>query len=220
MLHLAQLCHHMDMRRSGLLILTMLVLSAALLHAQRAGGGSHAGGFSGAGGRMSGHGARPGPSNGVFPRHPGGHRHNGYGYGYGAAWLPWDVPYWDDDGFFEDERSYPQPAPTTSPQVIVVENKEPPAPPPEPPKLIEVPQSKDAPVAKPQPPTLFVMKDGERLESRYYLLTAQSLHIEVGRQTREIPLATLDLDATMAANHERGIEVAIPRDRNTVFVSF
>lgn len=171
---------------------------------------------------MAGHGTRLGPSHGIFPRHPGGHRHDGYGYGYGAAWLPWDVPYWDDDGYFEDERSYQPPPPTTSPQVIVVESQEagPPAPPPQPPKLIEVPQSKDAPVAKPQPPTLFVLKDGERLESRDYLLTAQSLHIEVGLQRRTIPLSTLDLDATVAANHERGIEVAIPRDRNTVFVSF
>ena len=110
----------------------------------------------------------------------------------------------------------------TSPQVIVVESKEPrpPAPPPEPPKLIEVPQSKEVPLAKPQPPTLFVLKDGERLESRYYLLTAQSLQIEVDRQRREIPVSTLDLDATIAANHERGIEVTIPRDRNTVFLSF
>lgn len=169
---------------------------------------------------MSGHGAGPGTSNGIVLRHPGGHRHNRYGYGYGAPWLPWDAPYWDDDGYFEDERSYPPPPPT-SPQVIVVEKQAgPPAPPPESPKVIEVPQSKDAPVAKPQPATLFVLKDGERVESRDYLLTAQSLHIEVGRRRREIPLSTLDLEATLAANHERGIEVTIPRDRNTMFVSF
>jgi hypothetical protein len=67
---------------------------------------------------------------------------------------------------------------------------------------------------------VFVLKGGERLESRNYVLTAQSLQIEVGRQRREIPLDTLDLDATIAANHQRGIDLTIPRDRSAVFVSF
>jgi hypothetical protein len=67
---------------------------------------------------------------------------------------------------------------------------------------------------------LFVLKGGERLESHNYVLTAQSLQIEVGHQRREIPLGTLDLDATIAANHQRGIELTVPRDRTAVFVSF
>lgn len=228
MLHLAQLCHHMSMRRSHLLVLTVLVLSAAVLPAQIAGGGSQGGGshgggvagagVGGAGGHMAGHGTRPGSSNGFFPLRSGG-RHN---RGYGAVWLPYGAPYWDEDGNFWDEPSYQQPAAPTSPQVIVMQNKEPrpPAAPPEPPKLIEVPQSKEAPAAKPQPPTLFVLKGGERLESRDYLLTAESLQIQVGGQRREIPLGTLDLEATIAANHQRGIELTIPRDRTAVFVSF
>jgi hypothetical protein len=83
-----------------------------------------------------------------------------------------------------------------------------------------VPEWKEAPVAKPQPPALFVLKGGERLESRNYLLTAESLQIQVGRQRREIPIDTLDLEATIAANHERGIDLTIPRDRTAVFVSF
>ncbi len=171
---------------------------------------------------MPGHGTRPGSSNGFFPLRSGGHHNRGYG----AVWLPYGAPYWDEDGNFWDEPSYQQPPQqpptTTSPQVIVVQNKEPrpPAAPPEPPKLIEVPQSKEAPAAKPQPPTLFVLKGGERLESRNYFLTAQSLQIEVGHQRREIPLGTLDLDATIAANRQRGIELTIPRDRTAVFVSF
>ena len=191
----------------------MLILSAALLQAQRAGGG---------GGHMSGggQGVRTGFSNGFFPLHSGLHgRH-----GYGSSWLPWGAPYWDwdDDGYFWDEPSYQPPANPTPPQVIVVESKEPrpPAPPPEPPKLIEVPQSKDAPVAKALPPTLFVLKDGEQLESRYYMLTNQSLQVEIGRQRRTIPVSTLDVDATIAANHERGIDVTVPRDRASVFLSF
>jgi hypothetical protein len=167
---------------------------------------------------MPGHGTRPGSSNGFFPLRSGD-RHN---RGYGAGWLPYGAPYWDEDGNFWDEPSYQQPPTTTSPQVIVVQNKEPrpSVPPPELPKLIEVPQSKEAPVARRQLPALFVLKNGERLESRDYFLTAESLQIQVGHQRREIPIDTLDLDATIAANHERGIEVTIPRDRTAVFVSF
>jgi hypothetical protein len=174
---------------------------------------------------MPGHGTRPGSSNGFFPLRSGGHQHRGYGYG--AAWLPYGAPYWDDDGYYwnqpyEQPADYQQPAPPASPQVVVVQGKEPrsPAAPPESPKLIEAPQWKEAPAAKPQPPTLFVLKGGERLESRNYLLTAESLQIQVGRQRREIPIDTLDLEATIAANHVRGIELTIPRDRSAVFVSF
>ena len=164
-----------------------------------------------------------GPSNRPFPLRNGGHRRNEFGYG--SFWLPWGAPYWDDDGYFWDEPFQQQPAnqqpANPSPQVVLVQSREPrsPAPPPEPPKLIEVPLAKDSPIA-PQPPTLFVMKDGERLESRYYLLTAQSLQIEIDRQQRTIPLSTVDLDRTIAANHERGIEVTFPRDRTTMFLSF
>ena len=218
------------MRRSGLLILMILLLSAALLQAQRAGGG-----FSGGARMPVGSGFRTGPPNGFFPGHPGGFHHNN---GFGAVWLPWYSPYWDSpfdwDPYVWDYVNFPpsdstwrgpsyqQSANTTSPSVIVVEKEDrrSPAPPPEPPKLIEVPSPKEAPVAKPLPATLFVLRDGKRLESRHYLLTAESLQIEVGRQQRTIPISTLDLDATVAGNHERGIEVTIPQDRNTVFLGF
>ncbi len=224
MLHWAQLWHHMGMRRSSLLVLAILVLSGAVAYAQGMAsashsGSSHGGGSHGVGGRMPGHGTRPGHSNGFFPLRSGERHHRGFG----GVWLPYGVPYWDDDGNYWDEPAYQQPSPPpAAPQVIMVENKqpEPPPPPPQPPKLIEVAQSKDAPVGKPQRPALFVLKNGQRLESRNYSLTAQSLQIEVGRQRREIPVDTLDLDATIAANHQRGIEVTIPRDRTAMFVSF
>jgi hypothetical protein len=223
----------MLMRWSGVLVLMVLFLSAAVLQAQRAGGG-----FRGGAGVPGGSGFRAGPPNRFFPGHPGGfHRSRGFG----TAWLPWYLPYgdywdgpfawdfpvWDYVNFPPSENawrgpSYQQSANTTSPQVIVVEKEDarPPAPPPEPPKLIEVPSPKEAPVAKLLPATLFVLKDGERLESRHYLLTVESLQIEVGRQQRTIPISTLDLDATIAGNHERGIEVTIPQDRNAVFLGF
>jgi hypothetical protein len=52
------------------------------------------------------------------------------------------------------------------------------------------------------------------------LLTAQSLQIDVGSERRTIPVSSLDLDATIDANHQRGTEVIVPRDRTTVFLSF
>ncbi|MGB7556535.1 MAG: hypothetical protein WBM04_19375 [Candidatus Korobacteraceae bacterium] len=206
------------MRRSLLLVLLIPVLSAGLLQAQRAGGGFHGGGMQG------GRNIRPGPSNGFFPGRFGGHHHEGFGYGrygYGSVWLPGDFGDWDDDYFGWEPSYQQQPAAPTLPQVIVLRSKEreTPALTPEPPKVIEVSQSKD-PVARPQPATLFVLKNGERLESHDYVLTVQSLQIEVGRQRRTIPINSLDLDATIAANQSRGIEVTIPPDRNTVFVGF
>jgi hypothetical protein len=167
---------------------------------------------------------RPGHSNGFFPGRFGGRHHDGFGYGgygYGDVWLPWDFADWDED-YFGWEPRYQQPAAPTSPQVIVLQSKEGAAPalPPQSPKLIEVPYSKEDPVARQQPATLFVLKNGQRLESHDYFLTVQSLQIEVGGQRRTIPVNPLDLDATIAANQDRGIEVVIPPDRNTVFVGF
>jgi hypothetical protein len=86
--------------------------------------------------------------------------------------------------------------------------------------MIEVPQSKEAPVAKRLAPAWFLLTSGEQLESHTYLLTSESLQIQVGRQQRTIPVSSLDLDATVAVNHERGIELTIPRDNNSVLIGF
>ena len=94
-----------------------------------------------------------------------------------------------------------------------------PALPVESPKVIEIPLPKDA-VVKPQPPALFVLTNGEKLESRRYVLSADSLQIDVGRRQRTIPISELNLDATVAANQQRGIDVAIPQDRSSLFVGF
>jgi hypothetical protein len=194
--------------------LIILLWSAPLLHAQKVVSGTSSGGV-----RISGgHGTRTGPSHGVARPRAGVHRRNGFG----TAWLPWYSPYWDDDDYFGEQYSDQRAVETTAPQVVVVEAKDsrPPAPPPEPPKLVEVTTSKDTPIAKRQPPTAFILTDGERLESRYYILTAKHLTIEVARQQRTVPISALDLDATIAANHEREIELTIPRDSSLVFMGF
>ena len=70
------------------------------------------------------------------------------------------------------------------------------------------------------PPTIFILANGERLETRRFLLTASNLSFNIGRQQRTIPLDRLDLDATVAANQERGIDLRIPADRNEISLSF
>lgn len=88
------------------------------------------------------------------------------------------------------------------------------------PKLIEVPRSLSAPPAKPQPPTVFVLKNGEKLETHHYTIMAGSLRIPVSGDQRTIPLSDLDLKATMAANHERGIDLKIPTNQSQISLGF
>jgi hypothetical protein len=205
-------------RTTSFALLMIAILVAAPMQAQRAGGAFHGGGAPMPGGNRPGFGSRPGFPNGYVPRHPGYSRFRNYGSGYAYGYYP----YWDEEPF----ESYPEPEPTenvASPPVLVFESRDcrPPAPVPEPPKLIEVPQTKEADAtSKPEPPTLFVFANGERLEARRYMLTADSLQVETGRQQRTISIGKLDLDATIAANRERGIDLQIPTDSNHIFLGF
>jgi len=214
-----------SMKRSVLLaVLTAAVLVAAPLQAQRGGVGSHAGGSGTGGGHGPGVGGRPGSPNGSFP-HYGRYRHF-RNYGWGAWGYPYSDDYWDDGGpfdFYPDTGTNVTSPPMTASPVIVVQSHDyrPPAPPPEGPKVIEASQTKGTTTAsKPEPATLFVFTDGERLEARRYMLTANSLRVEIGRQQRRISLGEIDVDATVAANRERGIDIKIPTDRNEIFLGF
>jgi|SRR5271166_1275558 len=203
------------MHRSSLFaLLTIAILVAAPLQAQRMGGAIHGGSAPMPSGTGSGSSGRPGFPNGSLSHHPGYRYRN-----YGSAYVPWDYPFWEDEPF----ESYPEPAENVSPSpVLVLESRDcrMPAPVPEPPKLIEVPQTKDGPTSRPGPPTLFVFANGERLEARRYVLTAESLHLEIGRQERTVSIGKLDLDATVAANRERGIDLRIPTDENHILLGF
>jgi hypothetical protein len=64
------------------------------------------------------------------------------------------------------------------------------------------------------------LANGERLESRRFVLTANLLSVSIDRQHRSVPLELLDIDATIAANHERGIDLRIPDDRNEISLRF
>jgi hypothetical protein len=87
-------------------------------------------------------------------------------------------------------------------------------------QVIEIPSAADSKQVKPSAPTMFVLIDGERLETQRFMLTVSSLSVNIGRRERVIPLEAVDLDATTAANRERGINLQIPADRNEILLSF
>jgi len=87
-------------------------------------------------------------------------------------------------------------------------------------QVIELPNASKTAEAKPLPPTIFVLTNGEKLETQRYLLTASNLSVTVQREQRTVPLEMLDLDATLAANRDRGIDLRIPNERNEISLRF
>jgi hypothetical protein len=186
--------------KAALLALASVVVLQGSLLAQRAAGGAHGGGVgvhSGAGGRG---GAR---------REVGGagfHRRSGAGSFFS--------PYYDGFGF----DSGGEVAPVAEPPIVIQRASDPPIPNAQ---VIEVPAfaNSNAPKVLP-PPTIFILANGERLESRRFVLTASLLSVSLDRQHRNVPLESLDLNATVAANRERGIDLRIPDDRNEISLGF
>jgi len=88
------------------------------------------------------------------------------------------------------------------------------------PKLLEVPGAQSESPAKPLPPTVFVLKDGEKLEAHHYAINSGSVRATVQGNQRTIPLTALDLKATIAANHERGIDLKIPTHEGEISLGF
>jgi len=205
---------------------------AAPLQGQRAGGGMRGAGIAGGGFAF---GSRPGFSGGIFSRNLGFRHFHNFG-GFGSFWIPWYYPwdYWDLPSFRDNwydnrgkdspqsNESYDGPAQNGStPPVIIVRSDQPaPIRPSEPPKIIEVPADKEFSPLAIQPPTLFVLANGTRLEARRYLLSANSLQIDLDNEHRTIPIRELDLKETIAANRERGIEFKVPRGTREIFLGF
>ena len=88
------------------------------------------------------------------------------------------------------------------------------------PLVIEIPGAASSAAARMSPPTIFVLANGERLETRRFVLTASNLSVSIDRQQRTLPFDMLDINATISANHERGIDLRIPYDRNEIVLSF
>lgn len=154
--------------------------------------------------RFSGHGAAS-----VFHHH----HHNGYGSLVYPYYFPYDYSPYDES---MDQQPYTE----------IVEREPavpaPPAPiaPPSRAQVIDIPSAANSAAAKPLPPAVFILTTGERLEASRFLLTAATLSVSIDRRQRTIPFDQLNLDATIAANRKRGIELRVPADQNEISLSF
>ncbi len=132
------------------------------------------------------------------------------------------LPFWYDQPLGYEEHVPEAEVNQPAPPVVVVQAPGQLSParetPPGPAKIIDIPGVQNS--AKPRSAAIFILANGERLEPQRYLLTADSLRVTVDRQRRSIPLAMVDLKATLAANHERGIDLRIPADRTEIFLEF
>lgn len=205
--------YNLDVLRVAALALLILSLTMGCAQAQRGAAGGH--GFSGGSSAHSGFNGQHHFVGGVRGRgsfSSVNHRHH-YGLYYPYYW-PYDYPY-DEGGDYErpytevvERQAAPPPAP------------EPPPPPPAKAQVIEIPIAASAAAAKPLPPAVFILENGERLETSRFVLTAHNLSVTVNRRQRTIPVEQLNLDATVAANQERGIDLRVPEDRNEISLSF
>jgi hypothetical protein len=88
------------------------------------------------------------------------------------------------------------------------------------PLVIEIPSATNLAPDKVAPLTVFILANGERLETQRFVLTASNLSIDNDRQQRTVPTAMLDINATINANRDRGIDLRVPYDRNEISLSF
>jgi hypothetical protein len=167
-------------------------------------------------GARSGHiGQRDFPRPGFSSRHLHG-RHDTTGEGF----VPFLFPYEDPLGYeqpyaetvaIEPGSAIPEP-PANRPVYPVTPAARP--------EVIEIPGAANARDTRERSATVFILTNGERVETRRYMLTASTLSVSIDRKQRSIPFALLDIRATITANHERGIDLRIPADRSEISLRF
>ena len=152
----------------------------------------------------------------VFPNHfhSRHERHRGVLFPY---FFPEYDPFWYEQPEIEERFESASSAVNEQGEGRQLGNQEKPVPKSQ---LIDIPATSGSTAAKTLPSTVFILNGGERLESREFLLTASDLSIKVNHHRRTIPLQMLNVDATVAANRERGIDLRIPADRTEISVSF
>ena len=91
---------------------------------------------------------------------------------------------------------------------------------PEKPLVIQTAGAEQAMPATQNPKTIFILANGERLESEHYTIEAGVLHVTVNGQQRTMPLSALNVNATKSANHQRGIDLKLPASRSEVLLAF
>jgi hypothetical protein len=209
------------MPRAGFIpLLAAWLLVAVTLQAQLPSNLSQGGLGAGGGGTGRNTGGHSGAS-----RLPGrGHHRHGRAFGGGFIGGGYIDPFWYDrygEPMIEYETPAPTPPPALPAQIVMPEPERIPTAP----KLTEIPVANKAAgdkaaASKPLPPAVFILAGGEKIESRHYLLTADRVQLTVARKRRSIPLEALDLDATLAANQRRGLELHIPASGSEISLGF
>ncbi len=67
---------------------------------------------------------------------------------------------------------------------------------------------------RPQEPTLVIFKDGKKIEVLNFAIVGDTLY-ELSPEYRKIPLADLDVPATVKANDDRGLEFHVPKHKGS-----
>ena len=73
---------------------------------------------------------------------------------------------------------------------------------------------------RPNPAAVFILSNGQKIESRNYFLTVDSVRIDDSDMPRTIPMSNVNVDATLAANRQRGLNLKIPDNKAQIMVSF
>jgi hypothetical protein len=156
------------------------------------------------------------PRRGMFPSRFQ-HHHDGAS----SIFVPY-FPYYEPFGYEQPYAEAVTNEPVAAGGMLPPDDRQSRAPEPSVPKaqVIEIPAVANSATAKMLPPTLFILANGERLETRRFVLTASHLSVSIDRQQRTVPLDMLDINATITANHERGIDLRVPFDRNEISLSF
>lgn len=205
-------------------LLVVALLLAATAQAQRGGamrgGGARTVVARGAGGHG---GARSGfPGNSGARNLRGDHLRNNFGNhdsGNNSLLYPlwYDEPYEGDEAGPPEESGPPlmPPMMTQGGNPRLAARRIPAGP-----KITELPGATEAAASAPLPPAMFILTNGERIESRQYLVTYDQVQLTVDRQPRTIPFSMLDVNATLAADRQRGIDLRIPSGQNEISLGF
>jgi hypothetical protein len=70
------------------------------------------------------------------------------------------------------------------------------------------------------PAAIFILANGDRLESGEYTLTAESVEAVQNGVHRTIPMSAVNVQATLAANKQRGIDLKIPANKSQMVLAF